>query len=89
VEFDYAIAGYEGKRLPLRWQLVDARTADQVAQSEDIAIKAQAMADRGTWFVWVPLPRGRARRFFVQIQLYKPAGTVPLSRVRTARFAGI
>ena len=24
VEFDYAIAGYKGKRLPLRWQLVDA-----------------------------------------------------------------
>jgi hypothetical protein len=88
VEFDYAIAGYKGKRLPLRWQLVDASTADQLAQSEDLGIKAQATTDRGTWFVWVPLPHGHARRFFVQIQLYKQDGRVPLSRVRTARFAG-
>ena len=88
VEFDYAIAGYKGKRLPLRWQLVDARTADQLAQSEDLGIKAQATTDRGTWFVWVPLPHGHGRRFFVQIQLYKQDGRVPLSRVRTVRFAG-
>ena len=81
VEFDYAIAGYKGKRLPLRWQLVDARTADQLAQSEDLGIKAQATTDRGTWFVWVPLPHGHGRRFFVQIQLYKQDGRVPLSRV--------
>jgi hypothetical protein len=89
VEFDYAIQGYKAKRLPLRWQLVDARTAAQLAQSEDLGIEAQATADRGTWFVWVPIPHGRKRRFFVQIQLYKPDGKVPLSRVRTARFAGI
>jgi hypothetical protein len=89
VEFDFAIEGYKGRRLPLRWQLVDAQTAEQLAQSEDLGIKAQVTADRGTWFAWVPIPHGRKRRFFVQIQLYKHDGRVPLSRVRTARFPGI
>jgi hypothetical protein len=85
VAFDFRITGYSGKRLPLRWQLVDARTGDQLAQSRDIGITPAATTDQGSWDVWVPLPRGH-RRFYVQIQLYDDAGLVPIGRLRTERF---
>jgi hypothetical protein len=88
VEFDYTIEGYKGKRLPLRWQLLDAQSADQVAQSEDLGITAEATTDRGTWPLWVAVPRGATRRFTINIQIYKSGGDVPLSRARTARFPG-
>jgi hypothetical protein len=87
VAFDFRVEGYRGKRLPLRWQLVDARTGDQVNQSRDVAITPAANTDQGSWDVWVPFPRGR-RRFYVQVQLYDNAGVVPIGRLRTERFAG-
>jgi hypothetical protein len=86
VTFDFRIEGYRGKRLPLRWQLLDARTGDQISQSRDVAITADATTDRGSWDVWVPLPRGH-RRVFVQVQLYDDDGIVPLDRMRTATFS--
>jgi hypothetical protein len=87
VAFDFRVEGYKGKRLPLRWQLMDARTSDQLGQSRDIAITPGATTDQGSWDVWVPLPRGH-RRFYVQVQLYDNAGLVPIGRLRTERFAG-
>jgi hypothetical protein len=87
VAFDFRVEGFRGKRLPLRWQLIDARTSDQLDQSRDIAITPSATTDQGSWDVWVPLPRGH-RRFYVQVQLYDNAGLVPIGRLRTPRFAG-
>jgi hypothetical protein len=87
VAFDFRIQGYKGERLPLRWQLLDTGTGDQVAQSRDVAIVPEADDDRGTWDVWVPVPRGADERFFVQVQLYNRDGDVPLARLRTATFA--
>jgi hypothetical protein len=87
VAFDFRVEGYKGKRLPLRWQLMDARTSDQLDQSRDIAIKPDATTDQGTWDVWVPLPRGD-RRFYVEVQLYDDKGLVPIGRLRTKRFPG-
>jgi len=85
VAFDFRVEGYRGKRLPLRWQLIDARTGDQLDQSRDIAITPAATTDQGSWDVWVPLPRGH-KRFYVQVQLYDNAGLVPIGRLRTERF---
>jgi hypothetical protein len=87
VAFDFRVEGYRGKRLPLRWQLIDARTGDQLNQSRDVSITPDATTDQGSWDVWVPLPRGH-RRFYVQVQLYDDAGLVPIGRLRTERFAG-
>jgi hypothetical protein len=87
VAFDFRVEGYRGKRLPLRWQLMDARTGDQLDQSRDVSITPGAMTDQGSWDVWVPLPRGHLR-FYVQVQLYDNAGLVPIGRLRTERFAG-
>jgi hypothetical protein len=85
VEFDFSVRGYKDKSLPLRWQLVEARSGVQLDQSRDLRVKPQVSTDAGSWNVWVPLPR-RAHRMYVQIQLYNPAGTVPIGRVRTTEF---
>jgi hypothetical protein len=86
VAFDFRVEGYRGKRLPLRWQLIDGRTGDQLDQSRDVSITPGATTDQGSWDVWVPLPRGH-RRFYVQVQLYDNAGVVPIGRLRTEPFA--
>jgi TIR domain len=86
VAFDFRVEGYRGKRLPLRWQLVDARTGDQISQSRAFAITPDATTDQGSWDVWVPVPRER-RRVYVQVQLYDDDGIVPVGRMRTATFS--
>jgi hypothetical protein len=86
VMFDFKIRGYNGKRLPLRWQLIDARKGDQLKQSRDISITPDANSDSGTWDVWVQLPGGADRRLFVQVQLYNDRGVVPIARLRTKTF---
>jgi hypothetical protein len=74
VEFDFMITGYRGKHLPLRWQLIDAESGNQLDQSSDTFITADATTDRGTWHVWVRSPKRRFRRLFVEIQLYDHSG---------------
>ena len=85
VSFDFRIQGYRGDRLPLRWQLLDTGTGDQVAQSRDVTIVPEADDDQGTWDVWVPVPRDAGRRFSVQVQLYNDQGDVPIARLRRRR----
>jgi hypothetical protein len=85
VTFLFRIEGYRHKRLPLRWQLFDARTGDQLDQSRDYAITPAANTDQGNWDFWVPLPRGH-KRFSIQVQLYDNAGLVPIGQVQTKRF---
>lgn len=87
VEFDFAIEGYKGKSLPLRWQLIDARQGDQLAKSRDEFIVPEASTDKGSWAVWVPVPRRRAQELYVQLQLYEDRGEVPIGRLRTPPFA--
>jgi hypothetical protein len=86
--FDFKIEGYKGKRLPLQWQLIDARTGDQLRESKDVALHPDAETDQASWDFWVPVPRGADRRFFVQLQLYNDRGSVPIGRLRTATFGG-
>jgi hypothetical protein len=87
VEFEFIITGYRDKRLPLRWQLIDAETGDQIDRSRDILIAPSATTERGTWNVWVPNPKRRSRRLFVQLQLYdERAGGRPIGRLRTPLF---
>jgi hypothetical protein len=84
VTVDYRVEGYRGKRLPLRWQLVDAHTSDLLYQSR-VDLTPEATTDQVSWPAWVPLPRGR-RRVFVQLQLYDVGGIVPIGRKRTRTF---
>jgi len=86
VEFDFSVRGYKDKHLPLRWQLLDARTGIQLDHSSDLRVTPDVNTDAGSWNAWIPLPPA-AHRVYVQIQLYNDAGTVPIGRIRTPPFA--
>jgi hypothetical protein len=86
VTFDFKVQGYKGKRLPLRYELIDARTGDLLWQQRDFAITPDAQTDQATWDFWAPLPSGADRRFYAQVQLYDDRGVVPLDRLRTKTF---
>jgi len=88
VGVELKVKGYRDKRLPIRWQIVDERTGDQIQQSRDLFYTPSASEDQNTWSIWVPLPRGRGRRFFVEVELLDDRGAVPLGRARTHHFDG-
>lgn len=89
VGFDFSIRGYRNKRLPLQWRMVNARTGDQMDQSRDLFFTPEVSEDQARWSVWVAVPRGRDRRFFVEVELFDDRGAVPLGRVRTDLFRGV
>jgi hypothetical protein len=84
----YSIHGYKSKALPLRWRLVDADSGDQVGATKDRFIKAEANVDRGSWPLWVQIPRGRTRRFYIDVQIYNDRGAVAIHSLHTRRFRG-
>ena len=86
VTFDFRIEGYKNKRLPIRWQLIDAQTGDQAKQGSDVSIIPSADIDQASWDFWVPIPGGDDRRYFVELQLYDDREAVPIGRLRTATF---
>ena len=86
VEFDFVIDGFKNKQLPLRWQLVDISDGEQLGKSRDTLIEPEAATDQGSVPVWVPLPRRRVRRAYVQLQLYEKADELPIGRLRTPPF---
>jgi hypothetical protein len=88
VQFHFVVTGYEGKPLPLKWELFDARSGDQVGESRAITVKAQSNRDEGDWHAWVPLPQRRGR-FFVLVQILDPEGVVPLAQLQTPDFPGL
>jgi hypothetical protein len=88
VGFDFNIEGYVGRDLPLRWQLIDARTGEQVRQSRDYFMTPSANEDKNSWWIWTPVPHRRGHRFFVEIQLLDDRAGVPLGRIRTDPFSG-
>lgn len=85
VEYRYNLVGYKGKRLPVKHELFDAATADEVSEAEEFSIEPLAAEDTGEWHAFVPVPR--RGRFFVRLQLSEPNGIVPLDRRRTQTFS--
>ncbi len=89
VRYIVNIKGYRDKLLPLRWRLIDARTGDQVGHSpRGQFLAAETSDDQAGWPIWVPVPRGRERRFFVDIELLDDRGGGLLGQRRTRPFAG-
>jgi hypothetical protein len=88
VGFDLNVKGYLNKHLPLRLQLLDARTGDQVNQSRDFSFIPRATNDHNSLSFWMRVPTGRNRRFYVEVQLLDNRGAIPLGRIRTNRFSG-
>jgi hypothetical protein len=85
VEYRYTLVGYKGKELPVKHELIDATSGDQVAEAEMFHIEPLANEDTGEWHAFVPLPR-RNGRFFVLLRLFEPEGVVPLYRLKTSTF---
>ena len=87
VSFNYRIVGYRHERMPVHWQLIDATTSEQLAESVDLSIVPEVNDDDGAGQVWIAVPRGRARRLFVELELLN-ARAVPIGRTRTLTFRG-
>jgi hypothetical protein len=82
----YDIIGYKGKRLPLRWQVLDLRRGDQVGEEQAITITGTADQDEGDWLVWVPEPT-RHGRYAIDVWLMPPERGGPLKTLRGPAFA--
>jgi hypothetical protein len=85
VVLHYAIAGYRGKQLPLRWTLFDASGA--TADGGQAIVRPGTNADGFDGYVWVR-PRG-PRRYYVVATLVQPNGRITLASKRTSDFAGL
>ena len=88
VTFAFDIFGYKGKRLPLRWHLLDVRSGRQVGEQDAVTITATADRDEGNWPAWIATPR-TAGSYAVVVNLMSPDGRVPLATLTTRRFAGL
>jgi hypothetical protein len=86
VSFHFVIEGYKDRALPVAWQLIDARSGEPIDANKDIRLTPEARKDSGTWPVWVPLPSGRPRHVFIEIQLFEPRGVVAVRTLRTKEF---
>jgi hypothetical protein len=90
IEFDYQAAGFRGKRLPMQWELVDAKTNDRVRGNDAVGITPSTNNEAAKWFVWVPAPEA-GRTYYVTVTLYQPRKgdvDVPLADFDTPEFAG-
>jgi hypothetical protein len=74
IPFHYEIIGLRGKKLPLRWELSDAKSNDLVA-SEDSAFRLTPSTndEAADWSVWVPAPR-KGRDYYVTVTIYQAKG---------------
>jgi hypothetical protein len=90
VDFDYEAEGFRGKRLPIQWELVDAKTNDRVVGDDAVAITPSTNMDAAKWFVWLPAPSA-GRKYYVTVTIYQPRKgdvEVPLADFDTVEFEG-
>lgn len=90
IEFDYEAEGFRGKRLPIQWELVDAKTNDRVVGDDAVAITPSTNHEAAKWFVWLSAPSA-GRRYYVTVTIYQPRKgdvEVPLADFDTAEFDG-
>ena len=80
--------GYKGANLPLKWELFDSATNDQIGEERGrIVLRPEADDDRASWHAWVPVPR-RDGRYYVRLQLLDE-DAVPLDFAQTQVFSGL
>jgi hypothetical protein len=86
VTFHFVAEGYKDRRLPIVSQLINARTGNVMNENRDRWLEPEVTKDSGSWRAWAPLPSGRHRRVFIQVELYEPRGVVPMRTLRTKTF---
>ena len=87
VQFHVEIVGWQGERLPLRWQLLDG-DGDIVHQDKLIEIEPEVNTDSADLDFWVELPK-RKGPFRIRVRLYEPDGVVALRRRDSDPFPGL
>ena len=88
VTFHYELDGFRGKKLPLRWELNEAKTNALVDQDQAVTLTPSTNAEGRDWYVWVPQPKAR-RRYYITVTLYQPGKQrVPLEHFDTLPFMG-
>jgi hypothetical protein len=88
VSFHYQLDGFGGQKIPLRWELNNAKTNDLVAQDQAISIKPTTNSEGRDWYVWVPQPKRRGQ-YYITVTLYQPEKQlVPLKHFDTKLFTG-
>ena len=87
VQFHVEVVGWQGERLPVRWQLLDG-DGEIVQQDKLIEIQPQVNKDTADLDFWVALPRRRGP-FRIRVRLYEPDGIVPLRRLDSKPFPGL
>jgi hypothetical protein len=88
VQFHYELKGFAAQKLPLRWELNDARSNDRVAEDSAITIRPSTNDEGRTWFMWVPTPKTR-RTYYIVGTIYQPGGAVPVQDFRSPDFRGL
>jgi hypothetical protein len=89
VQFHYDVKGFAGKHLPLRWELNDASTNDQVAQDDSYTLTPSTNDEGGTWYMWVPAPKTQ-RTYYVVGTIFQPRSTVyRVADFRSPDFRGL
>ena len=99
IEFRYEATGFRGQTLPIRRELVDARTNEPVPEAgtnpsygdESIGIRVTTNNDARKWFVWSPVPRTDGR-YYVTVSIYQPRRgdvDVPLDDLDSPVFPGL
>ena len=87
LRFRVTIRGFEGLSLPLRCELFDANTGEEVTQGTPYTITPPQSTIERDWHCWAPLP-DRPGRFFVVIKLLARDEDAPLATLETREFAG-
>ena len=88
IEFRYHALGFGGKRLPLHWELDDAKTNNPIAEDRNVVITPSTNDETRTFFIWVPIPKTR-RSYYVTGKLLRPGEAALLSDFRTGSFPGL
>lgn len=88
VRYDVKIKGYRGKHLLLTFQLIDAQSRDLVAPSRNQCLTPDVSDDKGGVPIWIPVPRGRERRFVIELELFNDRRTTSLAHDRSPQFNG-
>jgi hypothetical protein len=80
-----ATTGYEGARLPVRWQLFTAGGEFVAASREDFELRPTAARRELDYPLAIPLPE-RKGRFYAVVRVIDENGQVALASHRTAEF---
>jgi hypothetical protein len=83
IEFHATVIGFRGRKLPLKREVVDTTTGNEVGESRSTIITPYANSESFVWHDWALVPP-RRHRYDVVLTLLQEDGIVPLDEIRGA-----